>query len=59
MSTSQSVIEQFNKEFGIKQLTAMDNTGLFCNSSNYSKKSKQLVLDQQAKAVRKVMRVKS
>lgn len=53
MSVSQSVVEQFNKEFGIKQLTALDNTGLYFNSNHYSKKSKQIVLDQQAKAVKK------
>ena len=46
MATSQSVIEQFNKEFGIKQLTSQDNTGLFCNSNHYSKKTKQIVIKQ-------------
>jgi len=46
MPTSQSVIEQFNKEFGIKQLTSQDNTGLFCNSNHYSKKTKQIVIKQ-------------
>ena len=53
MSVTQSVIEQFDKERGIKQLTAMDNTGLYCNSNHYSKKTKQIVLAQQAKSVRK------
>ncbi|WP_372844778.1 hypothetical protein [Psychrobacter sp.] len=46
MATSQSVIEQFNKEFGIKQLTGKDNTGLFCNSNHYSKKTKKIVIKQ-------------
>lgn len=46
MATSQSVIEQFNKEFGIKQLTSQDNTCLFCNSNHYSKKTKQIVIKQ-------------
>lgn len=53
MATSQSVIEQFNKEFGIKQLTSQDNTGLFCNSNHYSKKTKQIVVAQTKKWSRK------
>ena len=53
MFISQSAIEQFDKERGIKQLTAMDNTGLYCNSNHYSKKPKQSLLAQQAKSVRK------
>ena len=53
MLVTQSAIEQFDKERGIKQLTAMDNTGLYCNSNHYSKKTKQIVLAQQAKSVRK------
>lgn len=53
MFISQSAIEQFDKERGIKQLTAMDNTGLYCNSNHYSKKTKQSLLAQQAKSVRK------
>ena len=53
MPVSQSVIDQFNKEFGIKQLTPLDNTGLIVNSSNYSKRTKQIVPAQQAKAVKR------
>ena len=53
MLVTQSAIEQFDKERGIKQLTAMDNTGLYCNSNHYSKKTKRIVLAQQAKSVRK------
>ena len=53
MFTSQSAIKRFDSEHGIKQLTAMDNTGLYCNSNHYSKKTKQIVLAQQAKSVRK------
>lgn len=49
MLTSQSVIEQFDKEFGIKQLTALDNTGLYCNSNHYSKHTKIIILAQQKK----------
>ncbi len=53
MSISQSAIKRFDREHGIKQLTAMDNTGLYCNSNHYSKKTKQSLLAQQAKSVRK------
>ena len=53
MSISQSAIKWFDREHGIKQLTAMDNTGLYCNSNHYSKKTKQSLLAQQAKSVRK------
>ena len=53
MSVSQTEIEQHIKRHGVRQLTALDNTGLYFNSGNYSKKSKQIVLDQQAKAVKK------
>ena len=53
MFTSQSVIKRFDKEHGIKQLTAMDNTGLYCHSNHYSKKTKQSLLAQQAKGVKK------
>ena len=53
MITSQSEIKRFDREHGIKQLTVMDNTGLYCNSNHYSKKTKQIVLAQQAKSVRK------
>ena len=53
MFISQSAIEQFDKERGIKQLTAMDNTGLYCNSNHYSKKTKHMLLAQQAKSARK------
>lgn len=56
MLSSQSEVEQHIKRHGIKQLTAMDNSGLFVNSNNYSKKTKQLVLDQQEKARRKARR---
>ena len=52
MITSQSEIKRFDREHGIKRLTAMDNTGLYCNSNHYSKKTKQIVLAQQAKSVR-------
>lgn len=53
MSISESAIKRFDREYGIKQLTAMDNTGLYCNSNHYSKKTKQILLAQQAKSVRK------
>lgn len=53
MFSSQSEIKRFDKEHGIKQLTAMDNTGLYCNSNHYSKKTKQSLLAQQAKLVKK------
>lgn len=53
MSISESAIKRFDIEHGIKQLTAMDNTGLYCNRNHYSKKTKQIVLAQQAKGVRK------
>ncbi|MGB6825927.1 hypothetical protein [Psychrobacter sp.] len=46
MATSQSEIEQHIKRHGLKQLTAKDNTGLFCNSNHYSKKTKQIVIKQ-------------
>ncbi|SLJ84469.1 hypothetical protein [Psychrobacter sp. DAB_AL43B] len=53
MFTSQSAIKRFDREHGIKRLTAMDNTGLYCHSNNYSKKTKQSLLAQQAKIVKK------
>lgn len=46
MSVTQSAIEQFDKEHGVKRLTSQDNTGLFCNSNHYSKKTKQIVIKQ-------------
>ena len=49
MATSQSEIEQHIKEHGLKQLTSADNTGLFCNSNHYSKKTKQIVIAQTSK----------
>lgn len=54
MSISESAIRRFDKEHGIKQLTAMDNTGLYCHSNHYSKKTKQSLLAQQEKVVKKV-----
>lgn len=49
MATSQSEIEQHIKQHGIKQLTNQDNTGLYCNSNHYSKKTKQIVIRQTKK----------
>lgn len=49
MATSQSEIEQHIKRHGLKQLTAADNTGLYCNSNHYSKKTKQIVIAQTSK----------
>lgn len=46
MATSQTEIEQHIKRHGLKQLTSADNTGLFCNSNHYSKKTKQIVIRQ-------------
>ncbi len=46
MAISESAIEQHIKEHGIKQLTNLDNTGLYCNSNHYSKKTKRLVIEQ-------------
>lgn len=46
MATSQSEIEQHIKQHGVKQLTAADNTGLYCNSNHYSKKTKRIVIAQ-------------
>lgn len=46
MATSQSEIEQHIKRHGLKQLTSQDNTGLFCNSNHYSKKTKKIVIKQ-------------
>ena len=53
MSVTQSAIEQFDKERGIKQLTNLDNTGLYCNSNHYSKKTKRVVIEQTSKWARK------
>lgn len=53
MATSESAIEQHIKEHGIKQLTNLDNTGLYCNSNHYSKKTKRLVIEQTSKWARK------
>ena len=53
MSVTQSAIEQFDKERGIKQLTNLDNTGLYCNSNHYSKKTKRLVIEQTSKWAKK------
>ncbi|KAA0915791.1 hypothetical protein FQ084_04460 [Psychrobacter sp. ANT_WB68] len=58
MSINESAIKWFDKNIGIKQLTALDNTGLYCNSNHYSKKTKQIVLAQQARAVRKAKGVR-
>ncbi|MFK3999830.1 hypothetical protein ACI2I3_00585 [Psychrobacter namhaensis] len=49
MATSESAIEQHIKEHGLKQLTNQDNTGLYCNSNHYSKKTKQIVIAQTSK----------
>ena len=57
MATSQSEIEQYIKQHGVKQLTAADNTGLYCNSNHYSKKTKQIVINQTSKWASKSRRV--
>lgn len=49
MSISQSDVEQHIKRHGLKQLTSQDNTGLYCKSNHYSKKTKQIVMAQTAK----------
>lgn len=49
MLSSQSEVEQHIKRHGAKQLTAADNTGLYCNSNHYSKKTKQIVIKQTKK----------
>ncbi|WLG12799.1 hypothetical protein Q6344_09285 [Psychrobacter cibarius] len=49
MSTSQSDVEQHIKRHGVRQLTAADNTGLYCKSNHYSKKTKQIVIKQTKK----------
>lgn len=49
MSTSQSDVEQHIKRHGVTKLTAADNTGLYCKSNHYSKKTKQIVIKQTAK----------
>ncbi|WP_413520623.1 hypothetical protein [Psychrobacter glacincola] len=56
MAISESAIEQFDREFGIKQLTALDNTGLYCNSNHYSKHTKIIILAQQKKVIKKAKR---
>lgn len=53
MAISESAIEQHIKEHGIKQLTNLDNTGLYCNSNHYSKKTKRLVIEQTSKWAKK------
>ena len=53
MLAIQSEVQQHIAKHGVKQLTALDNTGLYCNSNNYSKKIKKVVLAQQAKIVKK------
>ena len=55
MLATQSDVQQHIAKHGAKQLTALDNTGLYCNSNsnNYSKKIKKIVLAQQAKIVKK------
>lgn len=53
MAISESAIEQFDREHGIKQLTNLDNTGLYCNSNHYSKKTKRLVIEQTSKWAKK------
>ena len=49
MAISESAIEQYIKEHGLRQLTNLDNTGLYCNSNHYSKKTKRLVIEQTSK----------
>ena len=49
MLSSQSEVEQHIAKHGAKQLTVFDNTGLYCNSNHYSKKTKQIVIKQTAK----------
>lgn len=56
MAISESAIEQHIKEHGLKQLTALDNTGLYCNSNHYSKHTKIIILAQQKKVVKKAKR---
>ena len=58
MATSQSEIEQHVKRHGVKTLTAADNTGLYCNSNHYSKKTKRIVIAQTSKWSRKTRRVR-
>ena len=53
MATSESAIEQHIKEHGLKRLTSLDNTGLYCNSNHYSKKTKQIVIEQTKKWTKK------
>lgn len=53
MLATQSDVEQHIKQYGAKQLTALDNTGLYCNSNHYSKKTKQIVMKQTAHWARK------
>ena len=53
MLVTQSEVQQHIAKNGVKHLTALDNTGLYCNSNNYSKKIKKIVLAQQAKIVKK------
>ncbi len=50
---SQTAIEQYIREHGARQLTAKDNTGLYCNSNHYSKKTKQIVIEQTKKWAKK------
>ena len=53
MAISESAIEQHIKEHGLKQLTNLDNTGLYCNSNHYSKKTKRIVIEQTSKWAKK------
>ncbi len=53
---SQADVEQHIKQHGAKQLTAKDNTGLYCNSNHYSKKTKRIVIAQTSKWASKARR---
>lgn len=53
MAISELAIEQHIKEHGLRQLTNLDNTGLYCNSNHYSKKTKRLVIEQTSKWAKK------
>ena len=46
MLVTQSEVQQHIAKNGVKHLTALDNTGLYCNS-------KKVVLAQQAKIIKK------
>lgn len=53
MALSEQAVNEAIAKIGVKQLTAFDNTGLYCHSNHYSKKTKAILLAQQAKIVKK------